>query len=61
LVFLTPRVVRSPEEAKAIYGKKKEYMDKEAQGAIKAQDKEIIRKKAFEDDWGFGTDEDTSQ
>jgi general secretion pathway protein D len=61
MVFLTPHVVRSPEEAREIYGKKKEYMDKEAERATKVQEKEVIRKKAFESDWGFGTGEEKKQ
>ena len=51
MVFLTPRVVRSAEEAREIYGKKKEHMDKEVERATKVQEKEVIRKKAFESDW----------
>ncbi len=61
MVFLTPHVVRNAEEARQIYGKKKEYMEKEAERAEKVQEKEVIRKKAFESDWGFGNEEDTSQ
>ncbi|MGE5840553.1 MAG: type II secretion system secretin GspD [Deltaproteobacteria bacterium] len=57
LVFLTPRVVRSPEELRQIYGKKKEYMDKEAERAHKVQENQVIRKKAFQDDWFFGSTE----
>jgi general secretion pathway protein D len=53
MVFLTPHVVRNAEEAREIYGKKKEYMDKEVDRAHKVQEKEVIRKKAFESDWGF--------
>ncbi len=51
MVFLTPRVVRNAEEARQIYGKKKEYMDKETERATKVQEKEVIRKKAFESEW----------
>ena len=47
MVFLTPHVVRNSEEARQLYGKKKEYMEKEAERATKVQEKEIIRKKAF--------------
>ena len=61
MVFLTPRVVRNAEEAMQLYGKKKEYLDKEAENAAKVQEKEIIRKKAFEGDWGFDTGEDRGQ
>ena len=61
MVFLTPHVVRNSEEARQLYGKKKEYMQKEGERATKVQEKEIIRKKAFNDDWGFGEQEDTSQ
>ena len=58
LVFLTPRVVRNAEEARQIYGKKKGYMDKEAERAHTVQEKEIIRKKAFENDWWSGITEE---
>ena len=61
MVFLTPHVVRNAEEATEIFGKKKGYMDKEADRANKVQEQEIIRKKAFESDWGFGTAEDGKQ
>ena len=58
MVFLTPRIARSTEEMKQIYERKKGFMDKEAERALKVQEKEVIRKKAFEDDWGFDTEED---
>ena len=61
MVFMTPRVVRGVEDTKKIYDQKKGYMDKEAERALKAQEEEVIRKKAFEGDWGFGTQEDKSQ
>jgi len=61
MVFLTPHVVRNAEEARDILGNKKGYMDTEAERANKVQQKEIIRKKAFESDWGFGTEENKSQ
>lgn len=51
MVFLTPRVVRNAEEARQIYGKKKEYMEKETERATKVHEKEVIRKKAFESEW----------
>ena len=60
MVFLTPRIARSMEDMKQIYEQKKEFMDKEAERAFKVQDKEIIRKKAFEGDWGLDTGEDRS-
>jgi len=56
MVFLTPRVARGVEDTKKIYDQKKGHMDNEAERALKAQDQEVIRKKAFESDWGFGTD-----
>jgi len=61
MVFLTPRVVRNPEEAMQLYDKKKEYVDKEAERAMKVQEKEIIRRKAFEGDWGFEEPQDESK
>jgi general secretion pathway protein D len=61
MVFLTPRVARNAAEVKKIYDQKREYMDNEEQKALKAQEEEIIRKKAFEDDWGFGTGQDKKQ
>ena len=61
MVFMTPRVARGVEDAKKIYDQKKGYMDKEAERAMKAQEQEVIRKKAFEGDWGFGKEEDRSQ
>jgi general secretion pathway protein D len=48
MVFLTPRVARTPEEVKQIYDQKRGYMDKEAERALKANEEELIRKKAFE-------------
>jgi general secretion pathway protein D len=53
MVFMTPRVARGVEDAKKIYDQKKLYMENEAQKALKAQEQEVIRKKAFEGDWGF--------
>ncbi len=61
MVFMTPRVARGVEEAKKIYEQKKGYMDKEAEKAMKAQEEEVIRKKAFEGDWGFGKPEGSKQ
>jgi len=61
MVFLTPHVVRNPEEAMQLYGKKKEYLDKEAERATKVQEKEVIRKKAFDGDWGFDEPADSQQ
>jgi general secretion pathway protein D len=48
MVFLTPRVTRSAEEVKKIYDQKRGYMDKENERALKANEEEFIRKKAFE-------------
>jgi len=61
MVFMTPRVARGVEDAKKIYDQKKVYMENEAQKALKAQEEEVIRKKAFEGDWGFGKPENESQ
>ena len=48
MVFLTPRITRSAEEVKQIYDQKRGYMDKENERALKANEEEFIRKKAFE-------------
>jgi general secretion pathway protein D len=48
MVFLTPRVARTAEEVKKIYDQKRGYMDKENERALKANEEEFIRKKAFE-------------
>jgi len=61
MVFMTPRVARGVEDAKKIYDQKKGYMDKEAERAMKAQEQEVIRKKAFEGDWGFDKPVDSQQ
>jgi general secretion pathway protein D len=61
MVFLTPRIARNAAEIKQIYDQKRLYMDNEEQKALKAQEEEIIRKKAFEDNWGFGTGGDSKQ
>jgi general secretion pathway protein D len=61
MVFMTPRVARGVEGAKKIYDQKKGYMDNEAQKALKAQEEEVIRKKAFEGDWGFDKSEGGKQ
>jgi general secretion pathway protein D len=61
MVFMTPRVARGVEDTKKIYDQKKGYMDKEAERALKAQEQEVIRKKAFEGDWGFDKSEDSKQ
>ncbi len=53
MVFMTPRVARGVEDAKKIYDQKRGHMDKEAERALKAQEQEVIRKKAFDGDWGF--------
>ncbi|MCU0595803.1 MAG: type II secretion system secretin GspD, partial [Desulfobacterota bacterium] len=61
MVFMTPRVARGVEDAKKIYEQKKGYMNKEAERALKAQEEEVIRKRAFEGDWGFGKPEGSKQ
>ncbi len=61
MVFMTPRVARGVEDTKKIYDQKKGYIDKEAERALKAQEQEIIRKKAFESDWGFDKPADSKQ
>jgi general secretion pathway protein D len=48
MVFLTPHVVRNPDEANQLYRQKKDYMDSEAGKAQKAQEEEIIRQKAYQ-------------
>jgi general secretion pathway protein D len=61
MVFMTPRVARGVEDTKKIYDQKRGYMDNEAKKALKAQEEEIIRKKAFEGDWGFDKPVDSKQ
>jgi general secretion pathway protein D len=61
MVFITPRITRGVEDAKKIYDLKKGYMDKEAERALKAQEQEVIRKRAFDGDWGFDKPEDSKQ
>lgn len=48
MVFLTPHVIRGTEDAREIYEIKKGYIDTEAEKAREAQEKEIIRQKAYE-------------
>jgi general secretion pathway protein D len=48
MVFLTPHVIRDTEDAREIYGAKKDHIDAEAVKAREAQEKEIIRQKAYE-------------
>jgi general secretion pathway protein D len=48
MVFLTPHVVRNLDEANQIYRKKKDYLDNEAEKALKSQQKETIRQKAYQ-------------
>ena len=61
MVFMTPRVARGVEEARKIYEQKRGHMQGEAQKSLNAQEREMIRKKAFEGDWGFGKPEDKTQ
>ncbi|MBN1105238.1 MAG: type II secretion system secretin GspD [Deltaproteobacteria bacterium] len=49
LVFLTPHIVESPEEAEAIYRKKREGIDREAGRAEEKREKDFLRKKGFEE------------
>jgi len=48
MVFLTPHVIRGIEEAREIYGIKKDHIDAESMKARESQEKEVIRKKAYE-------------
>jgi general secretion pathway protein D len=48
MVFLTPHVIRDTEDARGIYGIKRDYMDTEAERARTLQEKEVIRQKAYE-------------
>jgi general secretion pathway protein D len=48
MVFLTPHVIRDTEDVREIHGTKKDYIDAEALRAREAQEKEIIRQKAYE-------------
>ncbi len=61
MVFMTPRVARGVEDAKKLYDQKRGHMDKEAERALKAQEQEVIRKRAFDGDWGFDKPEDSKQ
>jgi general secretion pathway protein D len=48
MVFLTPHVVRDINEAKELSKQKKDYMDHEAEKALKEEQKEVIRQKAMQ-------------
>ncbi len=48
LVFLTPHIIETPLEEKALYEKKKVYIDNEVKKATETEDTEKIRKKLFE-------------
>jgi general secretion pathway protein D len=48
MVFLTPHVIRGTEDAREIYGIKKDHIDAESMKARESQEKEVIRKKAYE-------------
>ena len=48
MVFLTPHVIGTPEDGRALYGDKREYMDKEMEKAFRRNQPEEIRRKAFE-------------
>jgi general secretion pathway protein D len=48
MVFLTPHVIRGMEDAREIYGIKKDHIDAESMKARESQEKEVIRKKAYE-------------
>lgn len=48
MVFLTPHVVRGPEEAKKILNTKKDYIDSESEKVRKTQEEEVIRRKLYE-------------
>ena len=48
MVFLTPHVIGTPEEGRALYGDKREYIDKEMEKALRRNQPEEIRRKAFE-------------
>jgi len=61
MVFMTPRVARGAEDTRKIYEQKRGYLENEAQRALKAQEREVIRKKAFESDWELWKEEDKSQ
>ncbi len=47
LVFLTPHIIENPAEEKALYKKKKAYIDGEVKKATEVEDSEKIRKKSF--------------
>jgi len=47
LVFLTPHIIGTPEQGKALYGEKRGFIDKEMDEAIQRNQPEEIRRKAF--------------
>ena len=48
MVFLIPHVIRGTDDAREIYGIKKDHMDAESEKARTLQEKEVIRKKLYE-------------
>jgi len=48
MVFLTPYIVRGPEEAARLHDGKRGYLENEAERAKKAQEQEVIRQKAYQ-------------
>ena len=48
MVFLTPHIVESVEQAEALYGGKRDYINKEMEKAIERNQPEQIRRKAYE-------------
>jgi general secretion pathway protein D len=48
MVFLTPHVVRNIDEANQLYRQKKDYIDHEKEKALKSQEEEVIRQKAYQ-------------
>ncbi|MBW1943643.1 MAG: type II secretion system secretin GspD [Deltaproteobacteria bacterium] len=47
-VFLTPHIIATVEDRRALYGDKKDYIDKEMEKALRRSQPEELRRKAFE-------------
>lgn len=48
LVFLSPHIIGTPDEGRTLYGDKKEYIDNEMEKALRKNESEEIRRRAFE-------------
>ncbi|MBW1947699.1 MAG: type II secretion system secretin GspD [Deltaproteobacteria bacterium] len=47
-IFLTPHIIKNPEEGKKLYEEKKTYMDREVEQSIKANQPEKLRRKCYD-------------